>query len=240
MGLVPLIPKSRDRLIKLQFIYLHGFASGPHSNKADIFRSGFERAGFPLTIPELDGGDFENLTLTRQIETVERIIDDQPGEHFGLIGSSMGGYLAALVGQKRDEVAAIYLMAPAFNFLKRWSDKLSLDFSGEQAIPELINIFHYRYNKDVKLNTFLFKDAKQWDRMAFDRLIPTRIVHGINDESVPIQGSRDFAKNRNGCKVIEVSSDHGLLSHAGWLVEDCLGFFRSQGLASDNPSEADG
>ena len=64
----------------------------------------------------------------------------------------MGGYLATLTAQTRDTIKAIYLMAPGFNFLERWQKKLK----NSQVEGPLIPVFHYRYNKEVFLNTNLF------------------------------------------------------------------------------------
>ena len=50
-----------------EFIYLHGFASSPSSKKATAFKNKFKEMGISLEIPDLEGGDFENMTLTRQM-----------------------------------------------------------------------------------------------------------------------------------------------------------------------------
>ena len=74
-------------------VYLHGFGSGPGSKKAQFFRERFGSRGIEVLIPELDEGRFENLTLTGQLAVVQRTAD---GKRVSLIGSSLGGYLAAL------------------------------------------------------------------------------------------------------------------------------------------------
>lgn len=211
-----------------QFIYLHGFASGPGSKKASIFQVEFEKRGLPLAIPDLEGGDFENLTISSQISVAQKCMDDTPGIRFGVIGSSMGGYLAVQLAQMRRDVAAVYLMAPAFNFVNRWQMRLSKEFPGYQTIPDLIEVFHYRYNENRQIKTSLFADAIKWDAISVSRIIPTRIVHGLNDESVDIAESREFVRLHPWCDLVELDSDHGLISHVGWIVEDCLSFF-SQG-----------
>ena len=110
-----------------EFIYLHGFASGPGSQKACIFKDHFEKSRLSITIPDLQQGDFENLTLTKQISVVQSIIDGKPGVDFALIGSSMGAYIAALLAETRKEIKALYLMAPGFNFLNRWMETMGWD-----------------------------------------------------------------------------------------------------------------
>ncbi len=209
-----------------EFIYLHGFASGPNSNKAQTFKKRFEELKIPLYIPDLQEHDFENLTLSRQVKLVQGIIDRDRQKKFGLIGSSMGGYLACLIAQTRESVKALYLMAPGFNFLNRWREKLDLSKTTQDLIP----VFHYRYNKEVFLNTQLFRDAEIWESLALDRKIPTLIVHGLHDETVNIQESRNFLKDHPYCQLKELDSDHGLLSCKDWAVEDCIGFFKEQGI----------
>ena len=76
-------------------LYLHGFASGPQSFKAQRFLHHLQRRGLALEVPALDEGDFEHLTLSRQLALVERLTRAAPRPHV-LIGSSMGGYLALL------------------------------------------------------------------------------------------------------------------------------------------------
>ena len=209
-----------------EFIYLHGFASGPNSNKARAFKKRFEELNLPFNVPDLQEDDFENLTLSRQVELVQAIIDQDTNKSFGLIGSSMGGYLASLIAQTRNSIKALYLLAPGFNFLNRWRKILDLSNTGESLIP----VFHYRYNKEVNLNTFLFRDAETWESLPLDREIPTRIVHGLHDETIDISESRNFVRERPFCRLKELDSDHGLLSCIDWIIEDCLGFFKGQKL----------
>lgn len=213
-----------------EFIYLHGFASSPESNKACAFKKEFERRNIPLTVPDLEAGDFENLTISSQLRVVEKILDERRGSKFALIGSSMGGFLAALLAQLRKEVAGIYLMAPGFNFVKRWRARLKKDFPEQKDLPDLIQVFHYRYNADQYINSNIFTDAEKWDEIPFERDLPTRLIHGIHDDAVPINESREFAKAHPGCSLVELDSDHGLISHIDWIVKDCLNFFEDEEL----------
>ena len=209
-----------------EFIYLHGFASGPGSNKAKAFKKRFDELGISIHVPDLQQGDFENLTLTGQIELVQGIIDKNKGKSFALIGSSMGGYLASLIAQTRESVQALFLMAPGFNFLNRWRKKLDISKTTDKLIP----VFHYRYNKEVRLNTYLFRDAETWESLPLDRKIPTFIVHGLHDETIDIEESRNFVREKSCCSLKELDSDHGLLSCIDSIIEDSLGFFNEQKL----------
>lgn len=213
----------------IQFVYLHGFASSPQSQKATAFTQRFSELGLPLTVPDLEGGDFKHLTISRQLRIIENTLDSFPGASFALIGSSMGGYLAALTAQIRPEVKGTYLMCPGFNFMKRWRSSLSGEIQREGGAG-LIRVFNYRYNKTMELDLGIFEDAEQWEGVNFKRPVPTRIVHGIHDETVDIGESRKFARNHPWVDLQEVDSDHGLLSHLDWILDDCLDFFSVQGL----------
>jgi len=213
-----------------EFVYLHGFASGPLSKKAAAFKKKFEEIGVSLNFPDLEGGDFENMTLTSQIKIVLDLLDQFQGKNVCLIGSSMGGYLATLLAQKRVVIKATYLMAPGFNFLERWMRSLQLDYDGDHSLKRKVPIFHYRYDKTKYICTDIFKDAKQWASIGLKRDVPTRIVHGTHDEVVPINESIKFVSRRPWCSLKELECNHGLLSHLDWIVDDCIAFFKKLGV----------
>jgi uncharacterized protein len=98
----------------MRTLYLHGFASGPASEKAAFFGDRMPA----LEILDLAASDFEHLTITGQLRVIE---DGAAGEPVSLIGSSMGGYLAALYASRHREVSRVVLLAPAFAFAQRWS-----------------------------------------------------------------------------------------------------------------------
>jgi uncharacterized protein len=217
---------------KTVFIYFHGFASSPQSQKAIAFARRFAELGLPLTVPDLEGGDFKHLTISRQLRIIEKTLDSFPGASFALIGSSMGGYLAALTAQTRPEVKGAYLMCPGFNFIKRWRPAALSGGILREGGAELVRVFNYRYNKTMELDLGIFEDAEKWERVKYERPVPTRIVHGIHDDTVDIGESRNFTRNHAWASLKEVDSDHGLLSHLDWIIDDCLDFFNVQGLLS--------
>jgi len=220
-----------------EFVYLHGFASSPSSKKATAFKHKFNEMGISLEIPDLEGGGFENMTLTRQLNILFNCLDQFKNKGTCLIGSSMGGYLAILSAQRRLDIHAVYLMAPGFNFLDRWMQNLQLDFDDEDSWDATVPVFHYRHGETRYIHTGLFKDAMEWSRLELKRELPTRIVHGIHDEAVPIDESRNFVRNHPWCLLHELDGDHGLLAHIDWIINDCLKFFAKLKFlpAADDP-----
>ena len=215
-----------------EFVYLHGFASGPSSQKASAFKNKFKEVEVSINIPDLEGGNFENMTLSSQINIIFNLLNQLKCKEVYLIGSSMGGYIASLVAEMREEVKAIYLIAPGFNFLDRWMRNMKLDFNDEASWKSKIPVFHYRYCETKYICSDIFKDAKNWSSTSFNREIPSRIIHGIYDEVVPIDVSKKFIASRPWCSLKELDSDHGLLSHLEWIINDCIEFFKKQGVLS--------
>ena len=103
-----------------RIVYLHGFASTPLSTKAQFFKRHFAAADFE--IPQLDKGNFETLTVTSQLQVVDQAVHSDP---VILMGSSLGGYLAALYASRHANVERLVLLAPAFEFPARWRQRFS-------------------------------------------------------------------------------------------------------------------
>lgn len=192
----------------MQYIYLHGFASAPKSAKAQALSDRFAEIQTQLKIPDLNAGNFSQLTITRQINQVAtEFLDDLP---VTLIGSSLGGLVSAHLGQQYQQVQRLILLAPAFNFLSHWLPKL-----GDEAIKRwqdenYLMVYHYGEERSLPLSYEFVKDAQKYQEDVLQRPVPTLILHGIEDEVIPITASRDFARLRPWVNLIELDSDHTL------------------------------
>jgi len=193
----------------LQYIYLHGFASSPKSTKAQAMSDRFTKIQIPLKIPDLNAGDFSQLTITRQLNQVAAEFTDN-SEPVTLIGSSLGGLTSAHLAQQYPQVQRLILLAPAFNFLFHWLPKL-----GDEAIKRWqqekhLMVYHYGEERSLPLSYDFVTDAKQYQEDILQRTVPTLILHGIQDEVIPITASRNFARSRPWVELIELDSDHAL------------------------------
>lgn len=191
-----------------RFVYLHGFASGPGSKKARFFRARFAELGIGLEVPDLAGGDFQGLTITGQLGVIEHLSRGGP---VTLIGSSMGGYLAALYAARHTEVERLVLMAPAFCFLKRWTGTLGPAALEWWRASGSLEVFHYGVGRAVPLGYQLIEDAGQYEDYP-DVSQPVLIFHGKNDGAVPVEYSEEFAKRHPRAKLHLLNSDHELLN----------------------------
>jgi len=193
----------------LHYIYLHGFASSPNSAKARDIGDRFSQIKTKLKIPDLNAGDFSQLTITRQITQVaaEFSNDSTP---VTLIGSSLGGLTAAHLGQQYLQVQRLVLLAPAFGFLSHWLPKLGNQEVQRWQLEKHIMVYHYGEGRSIPLSYDFVTDAAQYQEKLLQRPIPTLILHGKKDEVIPIEASRDFARSRPWVELVELDSDHAL------------------------------
>jgi pimeloyl-ACP methyl ester carboxylesterase len=188
----------------MRFLYIHGFASSPQSRKAQHFQSTLASRNIPIDIPAMDQGDFEHLTISGQLHVLEQAINREP---VCLIGSSMGGFLAALYASMYPEVARLVLLAPAFRFAQRWRQTIG------QPPPSFFEVFHHGDKRVRRVHYGLIEDALKFPPEP-DFAQPALIFHGIQDDVAPIEYSRAFAASHPNARLAELDSGHELLEGA--------------------------
>lgn len=190
----------------MSILYLHGFASGPQSRKARFFAERLKRQGFAVEIPDLAEGNFKCLTISRQLELIEERIG---GQRCVLIGSSLGGYLAALYAASHPEVERTVLLAPAFGFYQLWTDLLGVDRLAEWRRQGELMVFHYVEGREMPLRYEFLEDAAQYP--AFPNMWqPALLFHGNQDQVVPIERSLAFVQDHPRARLVRFESGHEL------------------------------
>lgn len=190
----------------LRVLYLHGFASSTGSRKARFFSERLGARGVHVDIPDLAEGQFERLTITRQLKVIEKAVH---GDSVTLIGSSLGGYLGALYAAAHPEVARLLLLAPAFGFHELWIDALGPERLGLWREIGTMPVYHYGEQRDVPIKYDLMEDAARYPAFP-DFGQPALIFHGLEDTVVPVQYSSTFARERGNVRLMELRSDHEL------------------------------
>ena len=192
------------------YIYLHGFASSPLSSKAQYFRKCFLEKQIDLKIPDLNQDDFSHLTLTRQLQQIETEFQSQSSTPRVLIGSSFGGLTAAWLAQRQFKVNQLILLAPAFGFLSHWLPKLGEEKLKQWKSQGEIPVYHYSEKQYLPLSYQFLQDLSAYDDEELQQPIPTLILHGKQDEVIPIAASQNYAAKRPWVQLIELESDHSL------------------------------
>ncbi len=162
-----------------------------------------------LKIPDLNAGDFSQLTITRQIAQVAAEFPDD-STPVTLIGSSLGGLTSAHLAQQYPQVQRLVLLAPAFGFLSHWLTKLGDKEIQRWQQEKYLMIHHYGQGRSLPLSYNFVTDTEQYREEILQRPIPTLILHGKQDQVIPITASREFARLRPWVELIELDSDHGL------------------------------
>jgi uncharacterized protein len=198
----------------MRAVYLHGFASSPLSNKATFFQGRFAELGLRLEVPQLDEGNFEALTMTGQISVIDRVVGAAPAI---LIGSSLGGYLAALYAAHHSNIARVVLMAPAFQFPKRWREKFPAEELALWKREGSRKFYHYAFHEERPLGYGFVADADRYEDEP-DFRQPGLILHGTADSVVPVDVSCQFAAGHPNVTLQAFESGHELTDvlHPMW------------------------
>jgi uncharacterized protein len=203
----PALPRSSS---EKGLLYLHGFASGPSSEKARRFIA----ATKPLEVPDLNEDDFEHLTISRAKALARRKLKDRTI----VIGSSFGGYTASLLAAEDRRVVALVLMAPAFDMARRLSERY-----GERALAEwesegTVLVDHYVTGAKARIGFGLIEDART--HPAIPKIVtPTYILHGLRDDTVPyLLSERARGSAPELVELDLVDDEHGLVDSTGRAI----------------------
>lgn len=196
------------------YVYLHGFASGPSSEKATFFRERLAARDVAVEIPDLNegAGGFHGMTLSRCIQATRAALEEAGADERGavLIGSSMGGLVAALVASRDPRVRAAVLLAPAFDLPARWTAWLGEEGVNDWRRTRELEVDHFAHGRKEKLGFGFYLDSMglpPYPRPS----CPTLILHGNRDEEVGIGTSVKIADGAPNVRLVELDTDHGML-----------------------------
>lgn len=177
-------------------LLIHGFAGGSYdygdlTNDLELYRD-FDV--FTFTLPGHDKFIIKKVTKEDWIKAAERQIEkiiNNGYKKIYIIGHSMGGIIASHLASKYPEVKKLILAAPAFEYFSFKNDKLDII----ESIKIIPNLFK-DYDSETVLSRFLkvpILTVKEFIELAETHkndvkkiTVPTLILHGTNDEIVPV------------------------------------------------------
>jgi hypothetical protein len=208
-----------------QYAYLHGFASSAFSSKGQKIATAFRERGLEFHLPDLNRPSFEALTVTAMLAEIDRMASAHPGERWCLIGSSMGGWLTSLWSRENpDLVERVVLLCPGFCLLERWPELLGQE--GYASWRER-GVFDFPDGAGVvrPMHYAFIEDASTYDPMP-EPVTDVLLIHGRQDETVPIQTSRDWAAlHPERVAMVEVEDGHRLSASVDEITARAMAFF---------------
>lgn len=208
---------------------LHGFASSPRSKKNLALAEAFEARSLVLHRPDLNQPSFGTLSFAAMLAELDRLDASQRGPRWSMVGSSLGGYVAALWAAAHPErVERLVLLCPAFELGQRWST-LATPAELEQWRETGSQPFDDATGKSIPLHYAFVREAMGIEPMPSPRC-PTLVIHGRADTRVPIESSRRFVAAEPARRtLVEVDDGHELLKDLAGLTSLVLSFFEVSG-----------
>ena len=216
-------------------ILLHGFTSAkdrPHNIRAAeaMREAGYTTLRFDLYGHGESGGEFRKHTLYKWISNTMTVIDYVRGLGYTevyLSGHSQGGLVAALAaGMEADRIRGLILRAPAFMIPQcaRDGSMLGQTFDPDHLPDEvpIIKGLTLEGNYVRVAQTIHVEDAVERYKG------PVLILHGDEDDTVPLTDSQKMAPRYNDCILTVMKGEtHHFDRHPkemkeiirGWLKE---------------------
>jgi len=202
-----------------RFLYLHGFGSGPQSHKGVAFANHFAERGVTVERLDLRVPSLPHLRLSAMLEVTKAAL----GDHTVLFGSSLGGLTAARLAERDPRVVALVLLAPAFQLVARWRATLGPAWDDWQRTGWR-EVLDYTTGKQVRVDHGFVEDVAAIDVGFPEVRVPTLILHGTEDDVVPVRHSRIFAAGRSNVRLVELADGHELVASLPRLLTEAEAF----------------
>lgn len=209
-------------------LYLHGFASGPRSSKGVAFEEHFGTRGLTVERLNLRVPSLAHLRLSQMIDSVLARIDGPTV----LVGSSLGGLTAARVAARSSEVRAVVLMAPAFQLVARWRERLGPDGWDAWRTSGWLDIHDYAERQPARVDFGFAEDALRTDDGLPVVTVPTLVFHGVRDDTVDVASSRAWVAATPSATLVELDDGHELVASLPAILPRAWDF-----LAPYSPSQ---
>ncbi|MCK4556183.1 MAG: alpha/beta fold hydrolase [Candidatus Aminicenantes bacterium] len=207
-----------DDTTKHMIILCHGFSTGKDGRtymrlEEILNEKGISTFRFDFFGHGESEGKFEEITTSEAVDDVLKAIKFIKGldyKRIGLVGSSFGGMASIFAASQSDDLYILTLKSPVSDYksmsetrrseqeLEDWKDIGFLEVEGPDREMRRLNYSFYEDAEKVDA----YKAAKQIK-------VPTLIVHGDADETVPIEQSIRTASLIENChlEIIE-GCDH--------------------------------
>jgi len=186
-----------------QILFITGFLSKRWGNKsqalADVCRQ--HQWGFCCFDFRGNGdseGAFRDYTLYDWLDDAKRVTSMMAdGPPLTIIGSSLGGWLAWVLGQQFTHVRQLLLLAPAFNMMSQRAKDIPPARRNEWKQTGWMPWDDDTLHRDFPLSWKWVEESEAlWEeRLIQIRRVPTTILHGLQDQVIVPSGSWEMTKH---------------------------------------------
>ena len=226
---------------KPHIIFLHGLGSGPASRKGTLVREHFSPQGYPVSLPSVTVPSLEELSPRAAVGLVKEMVRNEArrGVDRGLIlmGSSFGAFLGLhayheLSVPERAHIRALVLLAPALNPWDPTSGLLTPERERAWREHGSAPVLNLETGHEVPVHYRFVEELRSFDSRVERLEVPTLIIHGLNDEVVPVVQSREFAASHPGTVLELLHDTHQLLGDPPKMLSLIERFILSGGTNS--------
>jgi len=210
-----IISNPTDDTSKPVIILCHGFTTSKdnftNSNLERILNKGsISTFRFDFFGHGESEGLFEDITISEAVDDILNAIKYLKSKSYskiGLVGSSFGGIASIMAASKTDDLFLLALKAPVSNYKERDIEIIGEDFIRDWE-EKGFRVYISGNGNQHKLNFTFFEDYDNNNgyEAAKKIKIPTLIIHGDKDDSVPIEQSRKIATLIQNSKLMEIKN----------------------------------
>ncbi len=213
-------------------VLCHGFTSSKDSGTYTALQEALDRRGIATLRFDFFGhgeseGRLEDITVSKAVDDILSALNFVRGRKVALMGSSFGGLAAMIAASRTDRLACLALKSPVSNYEVR-----EIMRRGRGALEKWKHdgfAFYTNSKGKFRINYSFFADFRKnnaWE-IAGKISVPTLIVHGDCDESVPLEQSRKTAGLIRDCSLREIrGADHNYTDpkHRAMMIKMITGF----------------
>jgi len=199
-------------------ILVHGFTTSKDSITYQRLEKVFNEKNIATLRIDLFGhgeseGDFEDITISKAVDDILnsiKYLKEKGFSKIGLIGSSFGGMSSIMAASRTNDLFLLVLRSPVSDYFEVDTKRRTKEEMEEWKNKGYV-IHVNSFGEKRRLNYSFFEDFK--NNNAYEAAkkikIPTLIVHGDNDNSVPVEQSKKTASIIENCKLeIIEGADH--------------------------------
>jgi pimeloyl-ACP methyl ester carboxylesterase len=186
-----------------QLLFITGFLSKRWGNKSKALAELCRERQWGFCCFDFRGngdseGEFGDYTLNDWMDDARRVLQMiTDGPPVTIIGSSLGGWMAWILGQEFTLVRQLVLLAPAFNMMGKRAQEIPALRRNEWERTGWMPWADDAVHRDFPLSWKWVEDSQTLWAQRFQplRRVSTTIIHGLQDNVIVPKGSWEFTEH---------------------------------------------